>query len=105
MTTILSRPAIRATGLRKSFGDKLVLDGIDLRVAEGTIVALLGPNGAGKTTTVQILSTLLGADAGQVAVAGHDLARDPDAVRGPPLASPGSSRRWTTCSPARRTCS
>jgi ABC-2 type transport system ATP-binding protein len=81
MTITPSRPAIRATGLRKSFGDKLVLDGIDLEVAEGTIFALLGPNGAGKTTTVHILSTLIGADGGEVRVAGHDVARDPDAVR------------------------
>jgi ABC-2 type transport system ATP-binding protein len=81
MTINRPRPAIRATGLRKSFGDKLVLDGIDLEVAEGTIFALLGPNGAGKTTTVHILTTLIGADAGEVRVAGHDLARDPDAVR------------------------
>ena len=75
------RSAIAATGLRKSYGDKVVLDGIDLDVAEGTIFALLGPNGAGKTTTVQILSTLISADGGEVRVAGHDLARDPDAVR------------------------
>jgi ABC-2 type transport system ATP-binding protein len=81
MTITRSRPAIRATGLRKSFGDKLVLDGIDLEVAEGTIFALLGPNGAGKTTTVHILTTLIGADAGEVAVGGQDLAVDPDAVR------------------------
>jgi ABC-2 type transport system ATP-binding protein len=81
MTINRSRPAIQATGLRKSFGDKLVLDGIDLEVAEGTIFALLGPNGAGKTTTVHILTTLIGADAGEVRVAGHDLAGEPDAVR------------------------
>jgi ABC-2 type transport system ATP-binding protein len=81
MTTTRSQPAIRATGLRKSFGDKLVLDGIDLDVPEGTVFALLGPNGAGKTTTVQILSTLIGADGGEVRVAGHDVARDPDPVR------------------------
>jgi ABC-2 type transport system ATP-binding protein len=81
MITTLSRPAIAATGLRKSFGDQVVLDGIDLNVAEGTVFALLGPNGAGKTTTVQILSTLIAADAGDVRVAGHDLARDPDSVR------------------------
>jgi ABC-2 type transport system ATP-binding protein len=82
MTTTPSRPpAISATGLRKSFGDKLVLDGIDLDVPEGTVFALLGPNGAGKTTTVHILSTLIGADGGQVRVGGHDVARDPDAVR------------------------
>jgi ABC-2 type transport system ATP-binding protein len=73
--------AIAATGLRKSFGDHVVLDGVDLDVAEGTTFALLGPNGAGKTTMVQILSTLIGADAGELSVAGHDLARDPDAVR------------------------
>ena len=73
--------AISATGLRKSFGDKRVLDGIDLDVAEGTIFALLGPNGAGKTTAVRILSTLIRADGGQVSVAGHDLAAEPDAVR------------------------
>jgi ABC-2 type transport system ATP-binding protein len=81
MTITRSRPAIRATGLRKSFGDKLVLDGIDLEVAEGTIFALLGPNGAGKTTTGHILTTQIGADAGEVRVAGHDLAGEPDAVR------------------------
>src|SRR6202521_1617355 len=72
---------IETRGLRKSFGDHVVLDGIDLDVAEGSIFALLGPNGAGKTTTVQILSTLIGADSGEVRVAGHDLTREPDAVR------------------------
>jgi ABC-2 type transport system ATP-binding protein len=72
---------IETRGLRKSFGDHVVLDGIDLDVAEGTIFALLGPNGAGKTTTVQILSTLIGADSGEVRVAGHDPLREPDAVR------------------------
>jgi ABC-2 type transport system ATP-binding protein len=73
--------AITASGLRKSFGDHVVLDGVDLDVAVGTVYALLGPNGAGKTTIVQILSTLIGADHGRVRVAGHDLAEDPDAVR------------------------
>ena len=72
---------IETRGLRKSFGDHVVLDGIDLDVAQGTIFALLGPNGAGKTTMVQILSTLISADGGEVRVAGHDLAREPDAVR------------------------
>ncbi len=76
-----ARSAITATGLRKSFGDQVVLDGVDLDVAEGTIFALLGPNGAGKTTIVKILSTLIAADAGALRVAGHDPARDPDAVR------------------------
>jgi len=81
MTTTPPQPAITATGLRKSFGDHLVLDGIDLHVPEGTVFSLLGPNGAGKTTTVQILSTLIRADGGEVRVAGHDLARDPDSIR------------------------
>src|SRR5437667_7592552 len=72
---------IETRGFRKSVGDHVVLDGIDLDVAEGTILALLGPNGAGKTTTVQILSTLIRADSGEVRIAGHDLANDPDAVR------------------------
>jgi ABC-2 type transport system ATP-binding protein len=75
------KPAITTTGLRKSYGDKLVLDGIDLNVAEGTVFSLLGPNGAGKTTTVQILSTLIGADGGEVRVAGHDLAQEPESIR------------------------
>jgi ABC-2 type transport system ATP-binding protein len=74
-------PAIRATALRKSFGETVAVDGIDLEVGAGTVFALLGPNGAGKTTTVQILSTLIHADAGEVLVAGHDPTREPDAVR------------------------
>ena len=73
--------AIKATGLHKSYGSTLVLDGIDLDVAAGTVFALLGPNGAGKTTAVEILSTLVPADAGEVRVAGHDVAAEPDAVR------------------------
>jgi ABC-2 type transport system ATP-binding protein len=75
------RPLIAATGLRKSYGGKLVPGGIDLTVTEGTVAALPGPNGAGKTTAVHILSTLIGADGGEVRAAGHDLAREPDAVR------------------------
>jgi ABC-2 type transport system ATP-binding protein len=73
--------AIAVSGLRKSFGDQVVLDGIDLDVPAGTTFALLGPNGAGKTTAVQILSTLIGFDRGQARIAGHDLATEPDAVR------------------------
>ena len=73
--------AIDVTGLRKSFGDTVVLDGIDLAVTEGTVFSLLGPNGAGKTTTVQILSTLIPPDGGRIEVAGHDLAADPDGIR------------------------
>ncbi|MER7807695.1 ATP-binding cassette domain-containing protein [Streptomyces sp900116325] len=73
--------AIAANGLRKSYGDKVVLDGIDLNVPEGTVFSLLGPNGAGKTTAVKILSTLITADAGEISVGGHTLADDPQAVR------------------------
>jgi ABC-2 type transport system ATP-binding protein len=79
--TTRTHSALRATGLRKSFGDQVVLDGIDLEVPGATVFALLGPNGAGKTTTVHILSTLIGADSGEVRVAGHDVAGEPDAVR------------------------
>lgn len=79
--SITTRSAITTTGLRKSYGDNVVLDGIDLDIGEGTIFSLLGPNGAGKTTMVQILSTLIAPDGGDVRIAGHDLAREPDAVR------------------------
>lgn len=74
---------IAALGLRKSYGDKTVLDGIDITVRPGTIFALLGPNGAGKTTTVEILSTLITADSGADAtyVAGHRLDREQEAIR------------------------
>ncbi|MEU0204471.1 MULTISPECIES: ATP-binding cassette domain-containing protein, partial [unclassified Streptomyces] len=66
----MTNPGIAANGLRKSYGGKTVLDGIDLAVPEGTVFALLGPNGAGKTTAVKILSTLITPDAGQARVAG-----------------------------------
>ncbi|MGW0117575.1 ATP-binding cassette domain-containing protein [Streptomyces sp. NPDC003327] len=73
--------ALSAVGLRKSYGDKTVLDGIDLHIPAGSVFALLGPNGAGKTTAVKILSTLVTADGGQAQVAGHDLTAAPQAVR------------------------
>ncbi|MGZ6781060.1 MAG: ATP-binding cassette domain-containing protein [Nocardioidaceae bacterium] len=73
--------AIAASGLRKAFGDQIVLDGIDLEVRAGTVFALLGPNGAGKTTTVNVLTTLMEADSGTVRVAGHDSATETKAVR------------------------
>ncbi|MGX7827512.1 ATP-binding cassette domain-containing protein [Actinokineospora sp. 24-640] len=76
-----NQPAIAVRGLRKSFGDKVVLDGIDLTVPRGTVFSLLGANGAGKTTTVKILSTLIDASGGRAEVAGHDVAADPDSVR------------------------
>jgi len=81
MSTTDVRPAISVSGLRKSYGKQVVLDGIDLEIAEGTVFALLGPNGAGKTTTVHILSTLTAADAGTVKVGGHDVSGEADAVR------------------------
>ncbi|WP_043237121.1 daunorubicin resistance protein DrrA family ABC transporter ATP-binding protein [Streptomyces violaceusniger] len=74
-------PAVSTADLRKSYGDKTVLDGIDLRIPSGSVFALLGPNGAGKTTTVRILSTLIAADGGQAQVAGHDVATSPEGVR------------------------
>ena len=75
--------AIAASSLRKSFAEKVVLDGIDLNVPQGTIFSLLGPNGAGKTTAVKILSTLIPADpgSGEILIGGHDVATDPHKVR------------------------
>ena len=73
--------AIQTIALTKSFGDQVVLDGIDLDIAPGGVFALLGPNGAGKTTMVHILSTLLRPDGGTVRVAGHDVVREAAAVR------------------------
>jgi ABC-2 type transport system ATP-binding protein len=77
----MSNSAIAASGLRKAFQDKTVLDGIDLDVGRGTVFSLLGPNGAGKTTTVNVLTTLMKADAGTVRVAGHDVTTETKAVR------------------------
>src|SRR5689334_10018212 len=73
--------AIAVTGLRKAYGDRVVLDGIDFDVAAGSVFSLLGPNGAGKTTTVNILATLMRADAGTVRVAGYDVATATRQVR------------------------
>ncbi|MFE6085282.1 ATP-binding cassette domain-containing protein [Streptomyces virginiae] len=72
---------IHATGLTKSYGDLRVLDGIDLAVPRGSVLALLGPNGAGKTTTVRILATLTAADAGTARIAGHDTVTERSRVR------------------------
>jgi ABC-2 type transport system ATP-binding protein len=77
----MTASAIRVRGLRKSFGDTLVLDGIDFDVTPGTVYALLGPNGAGKTTAVHVLTTLLTPDAGEVSIGGVNLRTDPDGVR------------------------
>ena len=73
--------AIAVSGLRKAYGDKTVLDGIDLDVRAGTVFSLLGPNGAGKTTTVNVLTTLTKADGGTARVAGHDVGAEARAVR------------------------
>ena len=81
MTGVAVSTAIRVSGLRKSYGEQLVLDGIDFEVPAGTVFALLGPNGAGKTTTIHILTTLLTADAGEVSVGGHDLQVNPAGIR------------------------
>src|ERR1700733_11233698 len=77
----MTSSAIAVSGLRKAYGDKAVLDGIDLDVPSGTVFSLLGPNGAGKTTTVNVLTTLVKADAGTLRVAGHDIATEAKAVR------------------------
>src|SRR5437764_11453112 len=77
----MNSSAISVSGLRKAYGEKTVLDGIDLEVRAGTVFALLGPNGAGKTTTVNVLTTLLTPDAGRVVVAGHDVVTETRAVR------------------------
>ena len=75
------REAVSATGLRKTYGNKVVLDGVDLSIGEGEVFGLLGPNGAGKTTIVRILSTLIPADAGTASILGHDLRSEAGAVR------------------------
>ncbi|GAB2501650.1 ATP-binding cassette domain-containing protein [Nocardiopsis aegyptia] len=74
-------PAIRAEGVRKSYGATRALDGLDLTVRPGTVYGLLGPNGAGKTTAVRVLSTLLRPDSGRAAVHGHDVVAHADRVR------------------------
>jgi ABC-2 type transport system ATP-binding protein len=80
-TTSMNTPAIEVHGLRKSYGDQVVLDRVDLTVAAGTVTALLGPNGAGKTTTVHVLSTLVRPDGGTAFVNGCDVVGNPDGVR------------------------
>ncbi|MFJ4552979.1 ATP-binding cassette domain-containing protein [Streptomyces sp. NPDC088817] len=77
----MNSAAIAVSGLRKTYGDKVVLDGIDFEVAGGSVFSLLGPNGAGKTTTVNVLTTLMRADAGTVRVAGHDVVTATKQVR------------------------
>ena len=78
---MVAEPLIRVRDLVRVFGRTRVLDGVDLDVAAGEAVALLGPNGAGKTTLLKIVATLLRPSRGTATVAGHDGARDPEAVR------------------------
>jgi daunorubicin resistance ABC transporter ATP-binding subunit len=78
---MIGMPAIRAEGVRQTFGDVVALDGLDLEVQAGTVFGLLGPNGAGKTTLVRILATLLRPTAGRAFVLGHDVVAEPLAVR------------------------
>ena len=73
--------AISAQNLYKAFGKTKALDGVDLTVLPGTVIALLGPNGAGKTTFVRILTTLLSPDAGNAEVLGYDVVKDASTVR------------------------
>jgi ABC-2 type transport system ATP-binding protein len=82
MAATMEATGVRAEGLVKRYGDTVALDGLDLTIEPGTVLGLLGHNGAGKTTAVGILSTLVEPDAGRASVGGHDLAREPEAVRG-----------------------
>ena len=75
-------PVIAVEGLRKRYGERVALDGVSFSVAPGEVLGILGPNGAGKTTTVEILEGLRTADAGSAQVAGIDVLRDPEAVKG-----------------------
>ena len=77
----MSEPAITATGLAKTYGDVVALDGIDLEAQEGTVLGLLGPNGAGKTTAVRILATLLQPDEGSARIAGFDVVKQATELR------------------------
>ena len=81
MSCMNRNTAISVAGLHKRYGDNEVLKGVDLEVPEGSVYALLGPNGSGKTTAVNIITTLLTADAGEIRVAGYDVLRESDQVR------------------------
>ena len=74
-------PAIEVRALRKDFGSLVAVNEVSFEVADGENFALLGPNGAGKSTLIRLLTTLLSPTAGSARVAGHDVHRDPDAVR------------------------
>jgi ABC-type multidrug transport system ATPase subunit len=76
-----SAPAVHVVDVSKRFGKTVALAGVDLDVAEGSVFGLLGPNGAGKTTLVRVLATLLAPETGSAEVFGHDVVREPAAVR------------------------
>jgi ABC-2 type transport system ATP-binding protein len=88
MTLMSGSSAIHASALSKSFGDHVAVDGVDLSVAPGELFSLLGPNGAGKTTTIKMLSCLLRPTSGTATVMGHDIQKDPLAVKGIMAISP-----------------
>ena len=95
LTNRATRLAVSATGLRKAYGTKVVLDGVDLSIGHGEVFALAGPNGAGKTTAVKILSTLIPADGEVASVMGHDVRGAAAAVRArphPPAHRPAQRR-------------
>ncbi|HLE96535.1 MAG TPA: ATP-binding cassette domain-containing protein, partial [Candidatus Thermoplasmatota archaeon] len=73
--------AIETVGLGKTFGKARALDGLDLKIEKGSVYGLLGPNGTGKTTTIRVLATLLRPSSGSATVLGHDVVREPSAVR------------------------
>jgi ABC-2 type transport system ATP-binding protein len=77
----MGEPAIAVRGLRKSFGDKEAVAGIDLDIAAGSFAGLVGPNGAGETTSLSMMTGLLRPDAGQVVISGLDLWADPPAAK------------------------
>ena len=77
----MTSPVIEARGLVKTFGDVVAVDDVSFEVPRGTVFGLLGPNGAGKTTTVRMMTTLATPTRGTATVAGHDVVREPDAVR------------------------
>jgi len=81
VSTMPAEWAIEADGLVKVFGTNRAVDGVDLRVAPGTVYGVLGPNGAGKTTTISMLATLLRPDAGRARIFGHDVVKEPNVVR------------------------
>jgi ABC-2 type transport system ATP-binding protein len=81
VTRLAAVDAIVVEGLRKRYGEVLALDGVSFRVRAGEVFGLLGPNGAGKSTTVKVLTTLTTADGGRAEVMGHDVHREPNAVR------------------------